>query len=48
MRERARSMREVPQLPVLGGVSAEPAEEDWTGGHRRGHLASDRDNEAAS
>ncbi len=43
-----RSMREVPQLPVLGGVSAEPAEEDWTGGHRRGHLASDRDNEAAS
>ena len=40
-------MREVPQLPVLGGVSAEPAEEDWTGGHRRGHLASDRNDEAA-
>tara|TARA_S200000501_G_scaffold120662_1_gene113478 strand:+ start:236 stop:1012 length:777 start_codon:yes stop_codon:yes gene_type:complete len=43
-----RSMREVPQLPMLGGLSAEPAEEDWTGGHCRGHLASDRDEKAAT
>ncbi len=40
--EMKRSMREVPQLNILGGVSAEPAQEDWTGGHRRGHLASDQ------
>ena len=39
--EMKRSMREVPQLNVLGGTSAEPAQEDWQGGHRRGHLASD-------
>lgn len=41
--ELKRSMREVPQLAILGGTSAEPASEDWTGGHRVGHLASDRD-----
>ncbi|MEM8924777.1 MAG: DsbA family protein [Actinomycetota bacterium] len=41
--EMKRSMREVPQLNVLGGISAEPSQEDWTGGHRRGHLASDRE-----
>ena len=40
--EMKRSMREVPQLNILGGVSAEPQQEDWQGGHRRGHLASDR------
>ncbi|MEM7322357.1 MAG: hypothetical protein AAF531_04660 [Actinomycetota bacterium] len=40
--EMKRSLREVPQLNILGGTSAEPASEDWTGGHRRGHLASDR------
>jgi 2-hydroxychromene-2-carboxylate isomerase len=40
--EMKRSMREVPQLNILGGVSDRPAQEDWTGGHRRGHLASDR------
>ena len=40
--EMKRSMRERPQLDVLGGVSAEPVFEDWTGGHRRGHLAGDR------
>ena len=37
-----RSMREVPQLNILGGVSDAPAQEDWEGGHRRGHLAGDR------
>ena len=37
-----RSLRERPQLTVLGGVSDAPVQEDWQGGHRRGHLASDR------
>ena len=37
-----RSMREVPQLNILGGISDTPQHEDWEGGHRRGHLASDR------
>ena len=41
--EMKRSMREVPQLNILGGVSDEPGREDWTGGHRAGHLASDSD-----
>ena len=41
--EMKRSMRERPQLNVLGGVSAAPVHEDWTGGHRVGHLASDRE-----
>ena len=40
--EMKRSLREVPQLTVLGAVEANPAQEDWTGGHRRGHLASDK------
>lgn len=40
--ELKRSLREVPQLTILGGVSQAPAQEDWQGGHRRGHLASDR------
>ncbi len=39
--EMKRSMREVPQLNILGGTSAAPASEDWTGGHRAGHLAGD-------
>ncbi|MCP3990020.1 MAG: hypothetical protein GY724_13170 [Actinomycetia bacterium] len=39
--EMKRSMREVPQLNILGGVSNLPAQEDWTAGHRRGHLAAD-------
>lgn len=38
-----RSLRERPQLTVLGGVSPAPVHEDWQGGHRRGHLASDAD-----
>jgi hypothetical protein len=37
-----RSLRERPQLNVLGGVSDAPVQEDWQGGHRRGHLAGDR------
>ncbi len=41
--EMKRSMREVPQLNILGSMQAEPAFEDWQGGHRRGHLASDAD-----
>jgi 2-hydroxychromene-2-carboxylate isomerase len=41
--EMKRSMREVPQLTILGGTSTTPDHEDWTGGHRAGHLASDRD-----
>ncbi len=41
--EMKRSLREVPQLDILGGVSAAPTQEDWQGGHRRGHLASDRE-----
>lgn len=40
--EMKRSLRERPQLNVLGGVSDAPVHEDWQGGHRRGHLASDR------
>ena len=34
--EMKRSMRESPQLNILGGVSQTPVQEDWTGGHRRG------------
>ncbi len=45
--EMKRSMREVPQLNVLGAITDEPEQEDWTGGHRRGHLASDREAAAA-
>ena len=40
--ELKRSLREVPQLNILGGITARPEQEDWTGGHRAGHLASDR------
>ncbi|MEZ5379272.1 MAG: hypothetical protein R2733_22425 [Acidimicrobiales bacterium] len=40
--EMKRSMRETPQLNILGGTSDTPTSEDWTGGHRVGHLASDR------
>ena len=39
--EMKRSMREVPQLTILGGALSAPVQEDWTGGHRAGHLASD-------
>jgi len=40
--ELKRSLREVPQLNILGGTSDRPVREDWEGGHRRGHLASDQ------
>jgi len=40
--ELKRSLREVPQLRVTGSLAARAVEEDWTGGHRAGHLASDR------
>jgi 2-hydroxychromene-2-carboxylate isomerase len=40
--EMKRSMRERPQLNILGGVGDAPEQEDWLGGHRRGHLAGDR------
>ena len=40
--EMKRSMREVPQLNILGALSDAPEQEDWAGGHRRGHLASER------
>jgi len=36
--EMKRSMREAPQLNVLGGTSESPKMEDWKGGHRAGHL----------
>jgi 2-hydroxychromene-2-carboxylate isomerase len=44
--EMKRSLREVPQLEILGGRTEAPAQEDWQGGHRRGHLASDRPSDA--
>ena len=40
--ELKRSLREVPQLNILGGVSAAPQQEDWQGGHRAGHLTGDQ------
>jgi hypothetical protein len=40
--ELKRSLREVPQLNILGGLSQNPRFEDWQGGHRRGHLAADQ------
>jgi hypothetical protein len=39
--ELKRSMRERPQLTILGGTNDVPEQEDWQGGHRRGHLATD-------
>ena len=41
--EMKRSLREVPQLNILGGISQTPQTEDWESGHRRGHLASDQE-----
>jgi len=32
--EMKRSMREVPQLRILGGLTDAPAQEDWKAGHR--------------
>jgi len=45
--ELKRSLREVPQLNILGATGEAPETEDWQGGHRRGHLASDRGTESA-
>ncbi len=39
--EMKRSMREIPQLRIIGGITNDPVEEDWTGGHRAGHLPGD-------
>ncbi len=36
--EMKRSLRERPQLNILGDITAPPVHEDWQGGHRRGHL----------
>jgi len=46
--EMKRSLREIPQLEVLGAITlsdqtADPGQEDWQGGHRRGHLIGDKD-----
>jgi len=44
--EMKRSLREIPQLEILGvatvsGHTEAPVQEDWQGGHRRGHLPGD-------
>ena len=36
--EMKRSIREVPRLRILGGITDAPEAEDWTDGHRVGHL----------
>lgn len=36
--ELKRSLREVPQLRILGGISDMPQQEDWQGGHRADAL----------
>jgi hypothetical protein len=33
--EMKRSLRETPQLNILGGLVEQPVEEDWEAGHRR-------------
>lgn len=38
-----RSLREIPQLNILGGISHDPIQEDWESGHRRGHLPRDQE-----
>ena len=32
--EMKRSMREAPQVRILGGLTDAPEQEDWKGGHR--------------
>jgi hypothetical protein len=32
--EMKRSLREVPQLRILGGLTETPQQEDWKAGHR--------------
>ncbi len=41
--EMKRSMREVPQLRILGGLTDAPQTEDWTDGHRAGHLPGEQE-----
>jgi 2-hydroxychromene-2-carboxylate isomerase len=41
--EMKRSLRERPQLNILGGVSPAPPQEDWQAGHLRGRLPGDVD-----
>jgi hypothetical protein len=36
--EMKRSLREVPQLLILGGLSDTPQQEGWQGGHRADAL----------
>ena len=36
--ELKRSLREIPQLRILGGISDTPQQEDWQGGHRADAL----------
>ena len=40
--EMKRSLRERPQLNILGGISDAPVEEDWQSGYRRGTLVGDK------
>lgn len=40
--EMKRSLRESPQLNILGGISDTPIQEDWQDGHRAGHLPGDK------
>ncbi len=40
--EMKRSLREVPQLRILGGLSDTPQQEDWKGGHRADALPDER------
>lgn len=39
--EMKRSLREPPQLTILGSGDAAPTQEDWKDGHRAGHLPGD-------
>ncbi len=39
--EMKRSLREAPQLAILGTTDTAPIQEDWKAGHRAGHLPSD-------
>jgi 2-hydroxychromene-2-carboxylate isomerase len=39
--EMKRSLREPPQLTILGGGARATVQEDWAGGHRAGHLPGD-------
>jgi hypothetical protein len=38
--ELKRSLREAPQLRILGNLDATPQQEDWQGGHRADAVSS--------